>query len=323
MKSRSVESDNAIVDSVRGRSKIFYPSTNQQENTSASDRDLVSFDTNGFTLGAHDHTQSTNANGVTIAAWCWKAGGAAVSNNDGSITSQVSANTEAGFSIVSWTGNATNPSTIGHGLSKAPDVILVKNRSSGGTNWIMYHSANTDEPETDYLILDSTTATTDSANVWADTAPTSSVFTVGSAGSVNNSGASFITYCWHEVPGYSKFGSYTGNGSSDGTYVHLGFRPAWIMTKRTDGGIQNWLIHDIKRDPHNVANKKLAPNLDYEENNSSYIGNSSNDIIDIISNGFKMRSGNNHTNINGGTFIYMAFAEQPGTTPFETFPNAR
>ena len=238
------------------------------------------------------------------------------SNFDGTIQSVAKVNASAGFSIVTYTGNGTGGATIGHGLGVTPNLFFVKNRGTGARIWLVYHSANTSEPATEYLQLDGTAATADDNSAWNDTAPTSTVFSIGTSASSNNNGEGHVAYCFSEVAGYSKFGSYTGNGSTDGTFVFTGFRPAWIMTKRTDGGSQNWLIHDIKRDPHNVANKKLAPNLSSEENNSSNIGSSSQDTIDILSNGFKMRSNNNHTNISGGTFIYLAFAESP-------FKNAR
>ena len=304
--------EHMIIDTVRGGTKSVV--TNAQDSESTHGGRSMTFYPGGVRWNSD--SGNCNANGEDYAMWCWKAGGAAVTNNDGSITSSVSANQEAGFSIVTWTGNATNPSTIGHGLSKAPDIILVKNRTSDGTNWIMYHSANTSEPETDYLILDSTTSTTDSANVWADTAPTSSVFTVGSAGSVNNSGASFITYCWHEVPGYSKFGNYTGSGSSDGSYMYLGFRPAFLLLRRTDDS-KSWVLFDNKRSPFNLVDKSLYPNRTDGDNGLSNLE------VDFLSNGFKIKNSVNTINASDGTYVYMAFAEQQGQTPFNTFPDAR
>ena len=205
---------------------------------------------------------------------------------------------------MSWTGNGTNPSTIGHGLNQTPDVILLKNRDTSATNWIMYHSANTSAPETDYLILDSTNATADSANVWSDTAPTSSVFTVGSAGSVNNNGDDFITYCFHSVKGFSKFGSYTGNGSTDGTFVYTGFKPAFVMLKSSSSGSVGWITHDNKRIGFN-------PNNYYVEPNNSNAESADTDKILLLSNGFKLTSTSASWNASGGTYIYMCFAENP------------
>ena len=291
-----------LVDSSRGASKNLYSNETDAEGTEAS---VTAFNSDGFSLGTDTGSDGWNENGDAHVAWQWKAnGGTTSSNTDGSITSTVQANTTAGFSIVSWQGNATNPSTIGHGLNQKPDVILLKNRDTSGTNWIMYHSANTSAPETDYLILDSTNATADSANVWSDTSPTSSVFTVGSAGSVNNNGDNFITYCFAEKQGYSKFGSYTGNGNADGAFVYTGFKPAWIMIKKTNNTSQ-WVLHDTTRQEFNMQTRFL------QANQSAAEGTSSAADLDILSNGFKLRSSDDAQNGNGDTYIYMAFAESP------------
>jgi len=310
-----------VIRSVGGDKALATNLTNAEY--SFSDFDFLN---NGFNAPySSSASYSCNTNSATYVAWCWKAGGTAVTNNDGTITSQVSVNEEAGFSIISYTGNNTNNATVGHGLGKTPALLITKNRDN--TISPAWHTSHV-SLQTNYdVALDGTDAAWNpSTNGWHELT-NSSVFTLKKGSSdgnnTNRNGDNYIAYCWTEIPGYSKFGSYTGNGNANGVYVHLGFRPAWIMTKRTDGGSQNWLIHDIKRDPHNVANKKLAPNLNSQENNSSTIGNSTNDIIDILSDGFKMRSGNNHTNINGGTFIFIAFAEQPGLTPYGIQTNAR
>ena len=299
IKTRGASRNHNTYDSSRGVKKALEVNDTPAESTVAEG--LQSFDTNGFTVGSDSNVNQS----TTIVAWQWKAnGGTTSSNSGGDITSTVQANTTAGFSIVTWTGNATNPSTIGHGLNQKPDVILLKNRDSSGTNWIMYHSANTSAPETDYLILDSNNATTDSANVWSDTEPTSSVFTVGSAGSVNNNGDDFITYCFHSVQGYSKFGSYTGNGSTDGTFVYTGFKPAFVMIKRTDS-TSSWSMRDTSRSPFNVVLNRVWADLSNAE------GTSTTETIDILSNGFKARNNIAGINTSGGTYIYMAFAEHP------------
>ena len=300
IKDRDNVRSHEIYDSSRGATKRIQSDNTGAESTQANN--LQAFQSDGFQTGSGP---GTNASSQKYVAWQWKAnGGTTASNTDGSITSTVQANTTAGFSIVSWQGNATNPSTIGHGLNQKPDVILLKNRDTSGTNWIMYHSANTSAPETDYLILDSTNATTDSANVWSDTSPTSSVFTVGSAGSVNNNGDNFITYCFAEKQGYSKFGSYTGNGNADGAFVYTGFKPAWIMIKKTNNTSQ-WVLHDTTRQEFNMQTRFL------QANQSAAEGTSSAADLDILSNGFKLRSSDDAQNGNGDTYIYMCFASSP------------
>ena len=311
-------------DTVRGATKTLYTNSDTAEATNNQYGYISAFGSNGFTWspGSTNNSDGNETSG-TFVSWCWKAGGAAVSNSEGTITAQVSANSEAGFSIISYTGNGTAGATIGHGLGAIPQVVMVKRRNTAEDWMVGIGPILGSGEEGHYVKLNSSASTATGNGPFNSTNPTSSLVTLGSDVATNNSGDTYIAYCWAEIPGYSKFGKYTGNGNANGPFVNLGFRPAWIMTKRTDGGSQNWLIHDIKRDPFNVANKKLAPNLSYEENNSSYIGNSSNDIIDIVSNGFKMRSGNNHTNINEGTFIYMAFAETPSGTMFGLDANAR
>jgi len=229
------------------------------------------------------------------------------SNFDGTIQATVKANATAGFSIVSYTGNGTSGARIGHGLGAYPTFTIVKNRDSS-TNW---PAINFPLQIAGQLNTNQVFSLGNFIAYFGGALAEPTYIQLGTHGTTNTNSDDYIAYVFSEVAGYSKFGSYTGNGSSDGPFVFTGFRPAWIMIKRTDSGSQNWLIHDIKRDPHNVANKKLAPNLSFEENNSSYIGSSSQDTIDILSNGFKMRSNNNHTNISGGTFIYLAFAESP------------
>ena len=224
------------------------------------------------------------------------------SNFDGTLQATVKANPTAGFSIVSYTVSNISGMTMGHGLGVAP-VIAISKKRSGTSDWSVQFINKLDN-STDYMFLNKTDAKGDTSTYFTST-------TVKDGFGSGSNGDTIIQYVFSEVSGYSKLGAYTGNGNADGPFVFTGFRPAWIMTKRTNGGSQNWLIHDTKRDPHNVANKKLAPNSNYQENNASYIGSSSQDTIDILSNGFKMRSNNNHTNISGGTFIYLAFAESP------------
>ena len=247
-------------------------------------------------------------NPKNYAAYCWKAGGAAVSNTDGSITSSVSANQEAGFSICSFTINTSGVYTIGHGLGKAPDWIMMKNRDTTN-NWDCYHSyiGNTKR-----FKLNSRDAGEDYTEPWNDTTPTSSVFT--STGSwLGGNGNKIIAYCWTSIPGYSKMGGYTGNGSSDGPFVHLGFRPAWLLIKADLS--ESWYLYDNKRDVDNEVNQEFR--VDHEYASGTFA------LGDFLSNGFKIRGTDTNMNGNGSSYFYIAFADQSGPTPFDSFPNAR
>ena len=301
-KGRNVTYNHLLFDSVRGATKYLRSNATNAETTEANS--LQSFDADGFTVANNPSGSDMSNSSVNYVAWNWKAGGTGVTNNDGSIQSTVSANTEAGFSIVSYTGTGSN-ATIGHGLGVAPDMIIVKNRSDGADSWQVYHSANTSAPETERLKLNGTDATLD-LNLWQDTAPTSSVFYIATDGAVNGSGENLISYCFANKEGYSKFGSYTGNGSSDGPFVYTGFRPSFWLQKRTDsasGG--NWRIIDIAREPFNDGD----PARLFPDSNSAEQSNTRNQ--ELLSNGIKVRSSNVSMNASGGTYIYMAFAEQP------------
>ena len=262
---------------------------------------------------------------------CWKAGGssntynidgigygtAAAAGLDGGTTDPTGAsvNTENGFGIYTYTGNGTAGANIAHGLGKKPAWILIKSRSASSKNWVVYHHANTDNPSNVYLELSGTDANADETEIFNDTEPTSSLITIGDDGKVNQSSVTYVMYVWTEIPGYSKFGSYTGNGNSNGTYVHLGFRPAFILTKRSDGTTP-WRLFDNKRPNANFQTYKLeADSSGAELTGYAY--------ADFLSNGFKIRDSGSYQNASGGTYIYFAFAEQPGTTAFDTFPNPR
>tara|TARA_R100001594_G_scaffold3951_1_gene14526 strand:+ start:1726 stop:2769 length:1044 start_codon:yes stop_codon:yes gene_type:complete len=292
------ERDDAInhygYDSVRGTDKRLQQNINNAEDTTDTTW-FRSFDTNGFTIGTEDNINDTGDNYV---AWCWKAGGSASSNSDGSTTSSVSANTTAGFSIVSWTGTGS-ATTVGHGLGAVPKWIIVKNRDTA-RNWNVYYG-----DETDYLQLNDDGATIDNDNKWNDTAPTSSVFTVNTSSDTNKSGDAMIAYCFTNIKGYSKLGSYTANGNANGTFIYTGFRPAYVMIKRTDSA-QQWGIVDSKRDVDNPAQFHL-----FAESSQAEGGASSYNNFDLLSNGIKMRSNDQWTNASGGTYVYMAFAESP------------
>tara|TARA_Y100000401_G_C8300645_1_gene213849 strand:- start:84 stop:1136 length:1053 start_codon:yes stop_codon:yes gene_type:complete len=296
-KNRSSSQNHLLYDAIRGIGYYLYPNlTNAQGGSGSPSTTLVSFDSDGFTLGSGD---DSNVNGENGVAWSWKAANSSgSSNSDGSITSTVSANTTAKFSIVKWDTNGS-AHTVGHGLGTTPQVIIARPLHESN-NWVVYHHKNTSSPETDYLSLDNTGATGDYP-IWNDTAPTNSVFSWG-AWSGNDAGGSVIAYCFAEIKGYSKFGKYIGNGNVDGTFVYTGFSPAFVMTKRTDSA-SDWLICDNKRPGYNVVNKKLFPNGTSAED--SY------DSFDFLSSGFKIRSSGSGHNASGGTFIYMAFAAEP------------
>ena len=284
-----------IYDAIRGATINLSSDTTGADNTNATR--LTSFDADGFSLGTG---AGVNTNTYTYVAWNWLAGNGTSSNTDGSITSTVSVNQKAGFSIVSYTGTGAN-ATVGHGLGVAPKMLLVKNRDQAD-DWQVYHGANTANPETDYLVLNTTAATADAADRWNDTLPTATVFSIGTGVAVNTNTEDYIAYCFAEVEGFSKFGSYTGNGSADGIFVYCGFRPAVIMVKRTNT-TGNWTILDSGREGYNVDNDPLYPNLSNAEGTA--------DLADLLSNGFKLRSTDASVNASGGTYIFAAFAEAP------------
>jgi len=285
-----------LFDAVRGVTKRLYSNTTDAENTNATT--LTAFGTDGFTVGSNT---GVNPNGNGVVAWNWKAGtGAGSSNTDGSInTTYTSVNTTAGFSISKYTGNGTTGATVGHGLGAIPKWIIVKRLDSGTTNFQVYHSSMGAEK---YIQLNTTSGQSDSDVLWNDTAPTNQVFSLGNYSHVNYNGSPHIAYCFAEKTGYSKFGSYTGNGNADGTFVYTGFKPAFIMQKKTSG-TSDWVIYDNKRDTSNVVTQELKPNSNAAE--------SSNTNIDILSNGFKQRANYAYTNNSGATYIYIAFAEAP------------
>jgi hypothetical protein len=292
IKNRDAAQYHFVFDAVRGVSKAIFPNETDAESTQIPC--MSAFLSDGFTVG---NDIASNGNGNGIVAWNWLANGAGSANTDGSISSTVSANTTSGFSIVTYTGTGAN-ATIGHSLGVAPKIVLVKRRSQA-SNWCMYNE-NVGNTKALYLNNDTTGAT--SSTFWNNTTPTSSVFTVGSDAATNGSGDTQIAYCFAEKSGYSSMGSYTGNGNANGTFVYTGFSPSFVMTKRTDS-TSDWLICDNKRPGYNVINKKLFPNTSGTED--SY------DSFDFVSNGFKIRSSGTGHNASGGTYIYMAFAEEP------------
>ena len=295
IKNRNGTGSHTVFDVVRGAGKSIRTDLTDTESTQTDS--LTSFDSDGFSLGDNSESGAhVNVNNSTYVAWNWLAGGTASSNTDGSITSSVSANTKAGFSVVSYTGDGT-ASTIGHGLNSAPEMYIVKDRESGD-NWVVYHKDLTSASY--YLTLDTTNAQTSNNVVFNGTDPTSTVFSVGTSRSTN--GNDFIAYCFHSVPGYSLVSSYTGNSSSDGVFVHCGFSPAFILGKSSSSAGDNWYIFDNKRDTENVAGKDLNPDSSAAEADS--------DLVDFLSNGFKWRASSGLVN-DSTTFIFYAVAEMP------------
>jgi hypothetical protein len=292
IKGRSGATNHALYDAVRGVQKDLVSNATSAETTET--QGLTAFGSTGFTVGT---LAKLNTNTATYASWNWKANGTGVSNTAGSITSTVSANTAAGISVVTYTAQTSGSGTIGHGLGVAPVMILNKPRT-GTIDWTVYHISMGNAA---YLRLNTTAAAvTGSAIVWNSTSPTSTVFSQGSA--FANLGT-MVAYCFSEVAGFSKFGSYTGNGSADGPFVYCGFRPRWIMIKKSSA-IDSWQILDTSRSNYNVSKALLQANSAGAEN-STY------SITDILSNGFKIRDTDTSWNLNGATFIFAAFADAP------------
>jgi hypothetical protein len=307
IKSRSDGAGHGLFDSVRGANKQLNSGGTDAEITNHQFGYLSSFDSDGFTLteGTYSSYESgdTNMTGRTYVGWNWRGSDSnAVSNSDGSITSTVSANTTAGFSIVTYT-SAAGGQTIGHGLGVKPDMYIIKERTTSGDDWFVYHSALGEGKK---LRLSGTSAAESDTNIWQNTAPTTTVaYLQNDGGGVNqNTGGNqnYVGYFFNNVKGYSKMGSYTGNGNADGPFIYTGFRPAWLMIRRTDSA-NTWYIWDNKRNTFNVCNKELRANTGDAETTT--------DKLDFLSNGFKIRATFSSLNASGGTYIYMAFAEHP------------
>lgn len=304
-KARSSAWNNATVDTVRGNSKVLLPNQTAAEGAFTGYADFGASGSNQMTIsyvGSGGVTTEFNNSGTTYALWLWKAGGAPVTNNNGSITSQVSANTTAGFSIVTYTGTGAN-ATVGHGLGVAPKLVIVKKRTGTATNWAVCHASLSSAAN--WLQLSTTNGQSAAATVWNSAAPTSSVFSIGTAAETNNATDTYVAYCFSEIPGYSKFGSYTGNGSADGPFVFCGFRPRCIMLKRSDS-TGDWFMLDTARNSANTANNYLLANSSNAE--------AATIAVDVLANGFKIRvDGTSWPAVNptGGTVVYAAFAENP------------
>jgi hypothetical protein len=312
-KNRTGTNSHSVVDSVRGHSSPVFPNLTLVEQTSAQGKDVTSFNTDGFSIGAVEMSGSVNISGGSIVAWNWKAGGAGTSvaesgTGDGSINAHTySANTSAGFSIVKYEGRGDEISggshtKVGHGLSVAPEMVIIKSRDNT-RGWAVMSDPLT---YANYHLRLDTTAAKSAALYVTSTAPDSTHFYVGDDGIVNAVSENYIAYCFHSVDGYSKVGSYSGNGSADGTFVHTGFRPVYVMFKNTSSSLFDWLVYDNKRDTYNPEKTRLSPNTtnaDFDA--SSYYP------IDFTANGYKIRGTHGTANTNGHTYIYIAFAEQP------------
>ena len=301
IKARNAIVDHALQSSVQGISAGGSPLLSS--NTTAAETTYAGFgvsavSSTGFTVIGNGSL--TNLSTSTYVGWQWKAGGTAVSNTAGTITSSVSANTTAGFSVVTWTSTgASSLATMGHGLGVAPSLIITKNRTAV-SNWITYHASLGADA---YVFLNATNAAGSFSPYWSTSATTWGQRQSGIA----SNGDACVAYCWAPVAGYSAFGSYTGNGSADGPFIYTGFRPRFLMIKRTDTAGNNWVILDTSRDTYNAAGLYLYPNLSAAEDDYR----ASTGPIDILSNGLKQRSTLSNVNASGSTYIYAAFAENP------------
>ena len=307
-----------IMDTVRGVDARLISTNNKnaEDTSNLTHGHYDSLDNDGFTITGAGGYWNVNTNAEDYVGWFCKGGGSASSNSNGGMTISVSANTTAGFSVVTWSGNGS-ASTVGHGLSSAPKWIFFKARNNSSYAWFVGHEKlDSSNPWNKYMTLENSNALNDDV-IWNDTAPTSSVFSVGNYASTNGSGVNFVAFCWHDVKGYSKFDSYEGNGNADGPFIYTGFRPAWIMIKNLDG-TDNWNMYDSKRIGYNPNYSFLIANEPNPENTTTGTAN-----LDILSNGFKIRSSTGHLNTSADTYIYMAFAESPFVNSNGVPTNAR
>ena len=300
IKVRNGTNNHNTFDTSRGIANRLKPNTTDAEDGSSG----VSVSSDGFATGTSlgDINNTSGAN--NYVAWQWKANGGTTTSvsASGAVNAGThQANTTAGFSIVTYTGEDNSGDTVTHGLGAVPHFIIIKNRDNS-SNWVVYHHKNTSAPETDHLLLNVQNATSDSNNIFSDTAPTSTVFTVGTNGDTGDADA-YVAYCFTEIQGYSKFGSYTGNGNADGPFIYTGFKPAFFIVKRTDASGENFVLRDNKVSPINPVNAYVVANDSRAEANHY--------AVDLLSNGFKVRTSESGHNHNGGTYIYMAFAEHP------------
>ena len=299
VKQRSGTQAFLLWDAIRGGN--YYLNTN---NMNAHNNNIGTFTaaSDGYTFGTDG---AYNGNGSTYVGWNWKANGSGSANTDGSINSTVSANTTAGFSIVQFTGNGTDGATVGHGLGATPAAIIFKNITDSSTApWAVYHQGSFgSQSNPNIMYLQDTGAEADDTNILGASSVTlnSTVFSLGDYNGVNGNTNSIIAYCFAEIPGYSKFGGYDGNNNVDGVFQYCGFRPSWVLFRKREG--ENWSLYDDKRKGYNPQSFGLRPNTNLAESEYGGAGLG----VDFLSNGFKIREGG--TNINNGSYIYMAFGQ--------------
>jgi hypothetical protein len=294
-KRRDSSSNHYLFDVNRGNDNYLSSNLTSAEATSAG---AFTFNTNSYIVSSGFDWPG----GATVVDWVWDAGTSTVSNTQGSITSTVRANPSAGFSVVTYTGTGTT-STVGHGLGVTPALIIVKDRVSGITDWVVYHSSL---GASDVLLLNRTDAKVTVSGYWGSLSSTT-FGVLGGTYAHNRSGDNNVAYCFAPVVGYNSFGSYTGNGSTDGPFVYTGFRPRWVMIKcsSASGASSNWIIQDTARNTYNAINTILLPNLSNGEiTDVDY-------SIDFLSNGFKPRTTNSNWNLGTATYVWAAFAEAP------------
>jgi hypothetical protein len=293
IKCRSAATWHNLRDAVRGNNKELFSNDTYQEVDAAGGARAMTFESDGFAWGSN--SGDVNGSGRNYVSWNWKANGSGSTDTSGDIDAVVSANQASGFSIVTFTGNGSNADTVPHGLGVAPEMVIYKRRNNGASNWVNWITVI--DGGDDYLSLNTTGAAGSLSGVGSITSSFISNAAYGSE--------PMLAYCFASKPGFSKIGAYTGNNAADGPFVNLGFRPAWVMVKRTDGG-NEWIIVDVKRDIDNVASHRLFPNLADAESTSQ-------SPMDILSNGFKLRTSAGIYNA-AGTYLYMAFAESPFKT---------
>jgi hypothetical protein len=296
VKGRSGATDHGLYDAVRGVQKQLESNGTGAETTETTG--ITAFGSDGFTTGA---LAQLNTSSATYVAWNWRANGSGSTNTAGSITSTVSASTTSGFSVVTYTGTGSAGATVGHGLGAVPSMIIFKRRNAT-SDWQVYHTSLGNAAS---VYLDLTNSSAASPGMLNSTTPTSTLITLGTSTDTNPSTGTMVAYCFAPIAGYSAFGSYTGNGSADGPFVFTGFRPAYVLVKRSSSAGTNWQILDTKRSTYNVMANYLYASTASAEGYDASVG------IDSLSNGFKIRGTDGNTNTSTATYIYMAFAESP------------
>ena len=307
IKNRDATDAHMVFDAVRGATNILSSDSTAAESNNTES--LTTWGSDGFTVGNKD---TVNTNTENFVSWNWKANGSGGAQTDGDIDTVRSTNTTSLFTVATYTASGTAGNTLGHGLGVVPGLYIIKNRDEAD-NWRVYHHKNTSAPETEFLGLNVTNATEDDAGMTNDTAPTTSLITLGSMVELNTSGEDYVMYAWGEVQGFSKFGSYTGNANADGPFIYTGFKPALVCVKLTSASGEAWNVVDNKRDGGGGAGGNPNGNiLLWSGNDADYAsGSYQYAYVDMLSNGFKIRTSANQMNKSGQTFVFMAWAEAP------------